>query len=80
MQDQVKICVPELIHPLPDIVEGFLKATDELLVIEMNYSGQFYHYLRSQVDLPEKTRVYSRAGGKSFSKKELAGPIAEIAK
>ena len=80
LQDQIKVCVPELIHPLSDTVESFLRSTEKLLVIEMNYSGQFYHYLRSQVDLPEKTRVYSRAGSRPFSKKELTGPIAEIAR
>ena len=80
MQDKVKVCVPELIHPLPDIVESFVKSCDKLLVVEMNYSSQFYHYLRSLVDLPAKTGVYSRAGGRSFSKEELTGQISEIAK
>ncbi len=80
LEDKVKVCVPELIYPLPDIVESFVKSCDKLLVIEMNYSSQFYHYLRSLVDLPEKTGVYSRAGGRPFSKEELAGPISETAK
>jgi 2-oxoglutarate ferredoxin oxidoreductase subunit alpha len=79
LQDKVKVCVPELIYPLPDTVESFVKSCEKLLVVEMNYSGQFYHYLRSLVDLPEKTSIYSRAGGRPFSKEELAGPISEKA-
>jgi 2-oxoglutarate ferredoxin oxidoreductase subunit alpha len=80
LQDKVKVCVPELIHPLPGRVERFLSSTEKLLVVEMNYSGQLYHYLRSQIDLPQKTEVYSRAGGRPFSRKELTSPITEIAR
>jgi pyruvate/2-oxoacid:ferredoxin oxidoreductase alpha subunit len=80
LQDKVKVCVPELVHPLPGRVERFLSSTEKLLVVEMNYSGQLYHYLRSQIDLPQKTEVYSRAGGRPFSRKELTSPITEIAR
>lgn len=78
LQQKVKVCVPELLHPLPRSVESFLGSVEKLLVIEMNYSGQFHRYLRSQVDLPEKTRVYNRAGGRPFTKKELIKPIMEM--
>jgi len=80
LQQQVKICIPELIHPLPRSVESFLGSVEKLLVIEMNYSGQFYHYLRSQVDLPKNTKVYNRAGGRPFTKKELTESILEVIK
>ncbi|MFC1957918.1 2-oxoacid:acceptor oxidoreductase subunit alpha, partial [Chloroflexota bacterium] len=80
LQSQVKVCVPELIHPLPDAVKSFLRSTEKLLVIEMNYSGQLYHYLRSQVDLPPQTQIYNRVGSRPFSKNELARPIAEVAR
>jgi len=78
LEDKVKVCVPELICPLPERVERFIRATKKLLVIEMNYSGQLYHYLRSQIDLPRKTKTYNRAGGRPFSRKELTEPIMEI--
>jgi len=78
LQDDVKVCVPELIHPLPGRIEWFLRTTDKLLVVEMNYSGQLHRYLRSQIDLPKKTEIYARAGGQPFSRKELAGPLMEI--
>jgi 2-oxoglutarate ferredoxin oxidoreductase subunit alpha len=80
LQDEVKVCVPELIHPLPEKVEEFLRSIEKLLVVEMNYSGQFHRYLRSQADLPRETRVYARAGGRLFSRKELTAPIREVAR
>jgi 2-oxoglutarate ferredoxin oxidoreductase subunit alpha len=80
LQDKIKICIPELIHPLPERVKRFLKSTERLLIIEMNYSGQLYHFLRSQVDLPKETELYARVGGQPFRRGELAGPIKEITK
>ncbi|RLC93768.1 MAG: hypothetical protein DRI39_04830 [Chloroflexi bacterium] len=80
LQDEVKVCVPQLIHPLPERVERFVKSTDKLLVVEMNYSGQFYRYLRAQMDMPRKTELYARAGGRLFSRKELSGPVTEVAR
>jgi len=80
LQDKVAVCVPELIHPLPDKVERFIRSVDNLLVLEMNYSGQLYRYLRSQIDLPPKTLVYARAGGRPFSRRELAEPLTEVAR
>jgi len=79
LQNEVKVCVPELIHPLPVGVKSFIRSTEKLLVVEMNYSGQLYHYLRSEMDMPRKTEVYARAGGRLFSRRELAGPITGIA-
>jgi hypothetical protein len=48
--------------------------------VEMSYSAQFYHYLRSQIDLPSDSEVYARAGGMAFSRKELSGPLAKLAR
>jgi 2-oxoglutarate ferredoxin oxidoreductase subunit alpha len=80
LEKQVKVCVPELIHPLPRRLISFVDSLDRLLVIDMNYSGQLHHYLRSQIDLPSDTTSYGRAGGVAFSRKELSGPITELAK
>ncbi len=80
LEDEVKVCVPELIHPLPGRIEQFLRPLEKLLVIEMNYSGQLHHYLRSQIDLPRNTTIHARAGGRPFSRKELTGPITEVAR
>lgn len=80
LEDTIKICIPELIHPLPERVKGFIESIERLLVIEMNYSGQLHRYLRSQIDLPRSTEIYARAGGQTFRRKELAGPLTEIAR
>ncbi len=77
LEDIVKICIPELIHPLPGLIQGFVNSLDRLLVIEMNYSGQLHHYLRSETSLPADTTVYARSGGEIFSSDELSGPIKE---
>jgi len=79
LQDEVKVCIPELIYPLSGRVTAFVNSLRRLLVVEMNYSGQFYHYLRSQIDLPSDTRSYARAGALPFARKELSGPIADLA-
>ena len=80
VQNSVKVCVPELLCPQAAKTDRFVQSLDKLLVVEMNYSGQLYHYLRSQIDLPKETRIYCRAGGRPFSRGELAEPIGEIAK
>ena len=80
LENTLKICVPELLCPQAVKIDRFVRSVDRLLVVEMNYSGQLYHYLRSQIDLPKETRVYCRAGGRPFSRRELAEPIGEIAK
>ena len=78
LENRIKICVPELICPLPRKVDTFIKSVEHLLVIEMNYSGQLYRYLRSQIDLPADTHIYCRAGGRPFSRSELRQPIEEL--
>lgn len=79
LEKKVKVCIPELIHPLPEkIIQGFLKSTKRLLVVEMNDSGQFYqHLLKCQLELPKKTNVYKRVGGRPFGLKELSKAILE---
>jgi 2-oxoglutarate ferredoxin oxidoreductase subunit alpha len=80
LRHEVKVCIPELIHPLPRALTSFVDSLQKLLVIEMNYSGQLYHYLRSQIDLPSDTESYARAGGLAFGRTELSGPIVELAR
>ena len=80
LQNEVKVCVPELIHPLPRRLASFAGSLEKLLVVEMSYSAQLHHYLRSQIDLPSHTEAFARAGGLAFSRKELSGPITELAR
>jgi len=80
LQDEVKVCIPELIHPLPRRLTSFVDSLERLLVVEMSYSAQLHRYLRSQIDLPSDTESYARAGGMAFSRKELSGPITKLAR
>jgi 2-oxoglutarate ferredoxin oxidoreductase subunit alpha len=80
LENQIKVCVPELIHPLPRRLSNFVSSLERLLIVEMSYSAQFHHYLRSQIDLPCDTTSYARAGGVAFSRKELSGPIMDLAR
>jgi 2-oxoglutarate ferredoxin oxidoreductase subunit alpha len=80
LENQVKVCVPELIHPLPRRLISFVGSLEKLLIVEMSYSAQFHHYLRSQIDLPSDTTSCARAGGVAFSRRELSAPIMELAR
>ena len=79
IENDVKVCVLELIYPLPENVATFIRSVDTLLVVEMNYSGQLFHYLKSQTDLPKHSEVYCRPGGRPFSVKELSEPLRKLA-
>jgi len=78
LQDQISICIPEMIHPLPVAVERFVHSVERLLVVELNYSGQLYHYLRSETNLPVKSVSYMRSGGCPFSEAEISQQIQEL--
>jgi 2-oxoglutarate ferredoxin oxidoreductase subunit alpha len=78
LEGEVKVCVPELIHPLPNVLRDFAASVEHLLTVEMNYSGQLHRYLRSEVDLPGNAACYCRAGGRPFSRDELREPILRL--
>jgi len=77
---RVAAFIPKMIMPLPKKeLEAFMASCNELLVIEFSHSAQFYQYLRSQVDLPKKTRTYARSGGKSLGVTEVIEQcVAEV--
>jgi hypothetical protein len=51
---------------------------ERLLVVELNYSGQLYHYLRAQTYLPAKSAAYTRSGGYPFTEAEISEQIQEL--
>ena len=84
LENVVKVCIPELISPMPKRIIGeFLKGLEELIVVEMNYSGQYLGFLRryfnssEEVDLPSKTVILKRAGGRPWSQREFEKFISE---
>ena len=69
---RISVFVPVLLRPLPVAeLQAYLDGLDQLLVVEMSYSGQFMHYLRAQVRLPARTTHYKRAGGRPFTVTEI---------
>ena len=77
---RVAAFVPRLLMPLPLAdLEAFIAACDELVVMELSYSKQFYNYLRTQVDLPKnRTHVYARSGGSALRVSEVIEQVAVI--
>ncbi|HYK43134.1 MAG TPA: hypothetical protein VE007_12155 [Thermoanaerobaculia bacterium] len=74
--ESVAAFVPQMIYPFPKRdFERFLEQVDELLVIELSYTAQFYKYLRTFMDLPANTRVFKRSGGKELTVAEV---LAEV--
>jgi len=74
--ESVAAFVPQMIYPFPKRdFDRFLESVDELLVIELSYTAQFYKYLRTFMDLPANTRVFKRSGGKELTVAEV---LAEI--
>ncbi|HEU4522785.1 MAG TPA: 2-oxoacid:acceptor oxidoreductase subunit alpha [Thermoanaerobaculia bacterium] len=65
--------VPRMIMPLPaGELEQFIASCDQILVVELSYSKQFYRYLKTEIELPrERTSVYARSGAKPLSISEV---------
>lgn len=79
LEKEIKVCIPELIAPMPKkIMSGFLKGLRKLLIVEMNYSGQYHGFLRRYFNLPKKTFLGVRAGGRPWSQKEIQKFIEEM--
>jgi len=73
LEKRIKVCVPELISPLPvQALRDFFAGVKRALFVEMNDSGQFYRYLRTEIDLPQDRRFYFRPGGLPFLQQEIA--------
>jgi hypothetical protein len=69
-----------VLYPLPTaIVQRFVDSVDRLLVIEMSHLGQFYRYLRMQVDFPRgRVTAYHRSGGRVFDLCEVQEQVEGV--
>lgn len=47
---------------LPDKFAQSLRGIKRALIVEQTHSKQFYHYLRSQYDLPDDIRIFAEPG------------------
>jgi hypothetical protein len=56
-----------------------VKSVDNVVVIELSYSAQFYKYLQTFLHLPEaRTFVYKRSGGKNLTVAEVEDKIQKV--
>ena len=76
---RVAAFVPRILAPLPnDDLQAFIDSCSRIVVVELSYSAQFHHYLRSQVDLPRgRTEVLARSGGKPLSVAEVMQTVLQ---
>ena len=77
---RVAAFVPQMIYPFPKHdFESFLSQIDQLLIVELSYTAQFYKYLRTFLTLPEeRTHVFKRSGGKDLTVAEVAREIESL--
>ncbi len=77
---KVSAFIPQLIFPFPkQEFEEFLANVGQLLVVEQNYTAQFYKYMRSFVDLPaDRTHVYKMSGGRMLTAAEIEEEVAKL--
>jgi len=78
--ESVAAFVPQTLYPFPKHqFQEFLAGVDEILIVELSYTAQFYKYLRTFMDLPQgRTHVFKRSGGKDLTGDEVAEQIEKV--
>ena len=68
----ISLIVPQLMYPLPKhVMQPMVDKLEKLVVVELNFSGQFHGFLKSEMQLPKDTYSYTRVGGKPFNVSEI---------
>ncbi|HYM60829.1 MAG TPA: 2-oxoacid:acceptor oxidoreductase subunit alpha [Thermoanaerobaculia bacterium] len=72
--------VPRLLSPFPAAAaREFIASVEQILVVEISFSGQFHAYLRSCIDLPAgRTHLLSRSGAKNLTAIEVEQEVTRI--
>jgi 2-oxoglutarate ferredoxin oxidoreductase subunit alpha len=72
----VRLIALRLLAPLcTQQLNRALKGVNRVLVVEQTHSRQFYHYLRSQVDLPGFTECLARPGPMPLAPDEITAML-----
>ncbi len=76
----VSAFIPQIIMPFPkNELDQFLASVDQVIIVEQNYTAQFYKYLRSFVDLPAgRTHVYKKSGGATITMAEIEMEVMRV--
>jgi 2-oxoglutarate ferredoxin oxidoreductase subunit alpha len=78
--EKVAAFVPQVLYPFPfHEFNEFLVGVKEFIVVELSYSAQFYKYLRTFLDFPERhTFLFKRSGGKNLTVGEVEDKIKKV--
>lgn len=75
---EVKLVAMRLMAPFhKEKFLASLEGSSRILIIEQTHSGQFYHYLRAQVDLPGEIQHFHRPGPAVIGPGEICNQIRD---
>lgn len=76
----VRALALRLLAPLQtEKIQALLADCQRLLIVEQSHSGQFHHYLRSHLELPAATRVFSQPGPLMIKPGQIVEQIRALA-
>ncbi len=76
---KVAAFVPQMLYPFPtEPWKKFLAGVKEVLVMEISFAAQFYKYLRTFLDLPDKVHIFKRSGGLNLTVPEVEAQVNKI--
>ncbi|MFN7986982.1 MAG: 2-oxoacid:acceptor oxidoreductase subunit alpha [Thermoanaerobaculia bacterium] len=76
---RVSAFVPRIIMPFPKkALLEYMASVKTLMFIEVNFVGQLYLYLRTMVEFPADTRVFTRSGGMNLSVTEVISRVESV--
>ena len=67
----------KMVYPLPEAdIQEFVKSVDQIIIAELNYSGQFNQIFRSRFLLP--THSLTKCDGLPFYAEEIVAKIKAV--
>jgi 2-oxoglutarate ferredoxin oxidoreductase subunit alpha len=78
--EKVSAFVPQLLYPFPyHEFQRYLRGVKDIIIVELSYSGQFYKYLRTFLELPDgHTFLFKRSGGKNLTVGEVEDKLTKV--
>lgn len=75
---EIRLIAPRLLSPLqPTAWEGALDGVERAIVVELNHTGQFYHYIKGRLNLPADTTPLHRPGPLPFRVDEMTDALEQ---
>ncbi len=71
--------VPQMLYPFPTgPFKTFLGGVKEVLVMEISFAAQFYKYLRTFLNLPDRVHIFKRSGCLNLTVPEVEKQINKL--